>query len=160
MVSDPLDVESILAEVSTHPEPWTGLAPQTVIGHIHLHVARIPAAEAFYCGVLGFELMQHYGPSAGFVSAGGYHHHIGLNTWAGLDAPPPPADAVGLRYFTIVLPNPAALAEVKDRIEQAKVEYKEKDALIFLRDPARNGVVLTGAQSSAFIVAFAANAIV
>ena len=76
-----------------------GLAPVTVIGHVHLHVSHLDAAERFYVGVLGFDLMQRYGPSALFVSAGGYHHHIGLNTWAGVGAPPPPAGAIGLRML-------------------------------------------------------------
>lgn len=155
MVSDPLDLEGILAELAVQPEPWTGLAAQTTIGHVHLHVARIPAAETFYCGVLGFELMQHYGPSASFVSAGGYHHHIGLNTWAGLDAPAPPAEAIGLRYFTIHLPDQAALTRASERIKSAGAEYKEKEGVVFLRDPAGNGVVLAAGQDAETITTLA-----
>ena len=85
-----------------------GSRPGTVIGHVHLHVARLEEAERFYVGVLGFQLMQRYGPSALFVSAGGYHHHIGLNTWAGVGAPPPPPGAIGLRHFVVQLPSAAA----------------------------------------------------
>jgi catechol 2,3-dioxygenase len=155
MVTDPLDIEGILAELGSQPEPWSGLAPQTTLGHVHLHVARIKEAEAFYCGILGFKLMQRFGYSASFISAGGYHHHIGANIWAGLDAPPPPADAVGLRYFTINLPDPAALAEVVKRLDQAKLTYRPSDSIVFLRDPARNGVVLTSDQPSAAIAAVA-----
>jgi catechol-2,3-dioxygenase len=79
MGADPLDLESILAERAGGD--GAGLAPETTIGHVHLHVSRLAEAERFYVDVLGFELMQRYGPSALFVSAGGYHHHFGLNTW-------------------------------------------------------------------------------
>lgn len=147
MVTDPLDVEGILAELGSQPEPWTGLSPQTTLGHIHLHVARIKEAETFYCDVLGFDLMQRFGYSASFISAGGYHHHIGANIWAGLNAPPPPPDAAGLRYFTINLPTETALAEVVERIEQAGLTFQHRDQIVFLRDPSRNGVVLSAGQS-------------
>jgi len=83
MAVDPLDVDGILGELARDDRPWDGLAPQTRIGHIHLHVADLRAAEAFYSGVLGFDVMLRYGAGALFISAGGYHHHIGLNTWAG-----------------------------------------------------------------------------
>jgi catechol 2,3-dioxygenase len=156
MATDPLDVDGILAELATQPGPWTGLQPETTIGHVHLHVARIPEAEAFYCDALGFDLMLRYGPSASFVSAGGYHHHLGLNIWAGVGAPSPPPDAVGLRYFTIVLPDAAALAAVVERIQRAGVDIKEKEGVIFLRDPARNGVVLATRQSGQMVATLAA----
>src|SRR6185503_8482438 len=81
MGADPLDLDRLLGEASE--VNGAGLVPGTVIGHVHLHVARLDEAERFYVSVLGFDLMQRYGPSALFVSAGGYHHHIGLNTWAG-----------------------------------------------------------------------------
>jgi catechol 2,3-dioxygenase len=135
------------------PEPWNGLETATTIGHVHLHVATIPSAEAFYCDNLGFDLILHYGPSASFVSAGGYHHHLGLNTWAGINAPPPPPDAAGLRYFTINLPDAAALEAVSRRIEQAGVNFKEKDGVIFLRDPAQNGLVLSAGQQAETVAA-------
>jgi catechol 2,3-dioxygenase len=143
MATDPLDVSGVLAELGSQSLPWTGLERETVIGHVHLHVATIPAAEAFYVDTLGFDLVLRYGPSASFVSAGGYHHHLGLNTWAGVNAPPPPADAAGLRYYTINLPDVAALAAVLESIERAGVDFQEKDGIIFLRDPAQNGVVLS-----------------
>jgi catechol 2,3-dioxygenase len=157
MASDPLDIEGILAELEAQPEPWTGLSPQTTLGHIHLHVATIPEAEAFYCDVLGFDLMLHYGPSAGFVSAGGYHHHIGFNTWAGVNAPPPPPGAIGLRYFTIKLPDAAALAAVFESIEHAGVAFKERDGVIFLRDPSHNGIVLSAGQDAEKIATLASD---
>jgi catechol 2,3-dioxygenase len=100
MATDPLDLEAV------HNEPgaettWRGLEPGTVIGHVHLHVAHLDAAEALYCGQIGFAPMLRRYPGALFVAAGGYHHHVGLNTWAGVGAPPPPENAVGLRSFTI-----------------------------------------------------------
>ena len=81
--------------------PWTGLEPRTVIGHVHLQVPHLGAAEAFYCDGAGFTPMLRRYPGALFVAAGGYHHHLGLNTWAGVGVPPPPDEAVGLRQFTI-----------------------------------------------------------
>jgi catechol 2,3-dioxygenase len=153
MATDPLDIEGILAELGPQPEPWTGLQPETIIGHVHLHMATIPGAEAFYIDTLGFDPILRYGPSASFVSAGGYHHHLGLNTWAGVNAPPPPPDAVGLRYFSITLPDAAALAAVVERIEQTGVAFQEKDEVVFLRDSAQNGVVLSVGRETERIAA-------
>lgn len=155
MATDPLDLQSILAELEAQPapSPWAGLEPETVIGHVHLHISTIPSAEAFYVGTLGFDLIMRYGPSASFASAGGYHHHLGLNTWAGVNAPPPSSDAAGLRYFTINLPDSAALTEVVERIQQARLAFQEKDGVVFLRDPAQNGVVLNVGQEAVTIVA-------
>ena len=100
MATDPLDLEHL------HDEPgaeamWTGLETGTVIGHVHLHVPHLNTAEAFYCGRVGFEPTLRGYPGALFVAAGGYHHHLGLNVWTGIGAPPPPENAVGLRSFTI-----------------------------------------------------------
>jgi catechol 2,3-dioxygenase len=153
MATDPLDIQGILAELESQPEPWTGLEPATTIGHVHLHVATIPSTESFYVDTLGFDLILRYGPSASFVSAGGYHHHLGLNTWAGVNAPPPPPDAAGLRYFTINLPDEPALAVVVERIKGAGVTFREKDEVIFLRDPAQNGVVLSAGQEAEVVAA-------
>ena len=84
-----------MAEINGNDESWSGLDSDTQIGHIHLRVANLNAAELFYTHSLGFDLIMRYGPSAGFVSAGGYHHHIGLNTWAGVGILHAPADAKG-----------------------------------------------------------------
>ena len=100
MATDPLDVEGVHDEPGADA-PWTGLDRGTVIGHVHLHVPHLDTAEAFYCGRIGFEPMVRGYPGALFVAAGGYHHHLGLNTWTGIGAPPPPEHAVGLRSFTI-----------------------------------------------------------
>jgi catechol 2,3-dioxygenase len=100
MATDPLDLQSII-EGPGADAPWAGLDAATVIGHVHLHVPHLDSAEAFYCRRIGFEPTVRGYPGALFVAAGGYHHHLGLNTWMGLGAPPPPQHAVGLRAFTI-----------------------------------------------------------
>ena len=100
MATDPLDLQAIHDEPGADT-PWSGLDAGTIMGHVHLHVPHIDTAEAFYCGRIGFDPVVRRYPGALFVSAGGYHHHLGLNTWAGIGAPPPPENAVGLRSFTI-----------------------------------------------------------
>ena len=146
MVTDPLDVAGILAELAGQDEPWSGLPPETILGHIHLHVADIVQAETFYREVIGFELMQRFGASASFLSAGGYHHHLGINTWAGVGASPPPSDAVGLRWYVIGLPDQAELNRVVDRVKQAGVEWEEHAIGLLVRDPSQNSFILTAAK--------------
>jgi catechol 2,3-dioxygenase len=100
MATDPLDMQSVYDEAGAEL-PWAGLDAHTIMGHVHLHVPHLDTAEAFYCGRIGFDPMLRRYPGALFVAAGGYHHHLGLNTWAGVGAPAPPDNAVGLRTFTI-----------------------------------------------------------
>ena len=100
MATDPLDLDGVHDEPGAET-PWKGLEAATVMGHVHLHVPHLDSAETFYCGRIGFEPVVRGYPGALFVSAGGYHHHLGLNTWTGVGAPPPPENAVGLRAFTI-----------------------------------------------------------
>ena len=100
MATDPLDVAALRDEAGAE-EQWTGLDAGTSIGHVHLHVPHLDTAEALYCGRIGFAPTVRGYPGALFVAAGGYHHHLGLNTWSGIGAPPPPEHAVGLRSFTI-----------------------------------------------------------
>src|SRR5207248_11357260 len=95
--------------------------PAVRIGHVHLKVADIERALAFYCGVLGFELMQRYGSRAAFVSAGGYHHHIGLNTWESEAGAPPPPNCTGLYHLAILHPTRAALADALRRLPAANI---------------------------------------
>lgn len=125
----------------------TPIDPGARIGHVHLKVADIDRALAFYCGVLGFQLTQRYGPSAAFISAGGYHHHIGLNTWESKEAPPPPPGTTGLFHLAILYPTRAALADALRRLAAAGIpldgasDHGVSQAL-YLRDPDQNGVEL------------------
>jgi catechol 2,3-dioxygenase len=117
------------------------------IGHVHLKVADLDRALAFYCGVLGFQITQRYGPSAAFVSAGGYHHHIGLNTWESQGGSPPAPGTTGLYHVAIVYPTRAALADALRRLMAAGIplegasDHGVSEAL-YLRDPDDNGVEL------------------
>ncbi len=123
------------------------LDPRVRIGHVHLKVADLERALGFYCGVLGFELTQRYGPGAAFISAGGYHHHIGLNTWESLGGPPPPPGSTGLFHLAIVYPTRGALADALRRLQRAGIpldgasDHGVSEAL-YLRDPDENGVEL------------------
>src|SRR5580692_4848447 len=117
------------------------------IGHVHLKVADLERALRFYCGVLGFELTQRYGAAAAFISAGGYHHHIGLNTWESLGGSPPSAGTTGLFHLAILYPTRATLADALRRLLEADIsldgasDHGVSEAL-YLRDPDQNGVEL------------------
>jgi catechol 2,3-dioxygenase len=121
--------------------------PATRIGHVHLKVSDLERALAFYCGVLGLELQQRYGSEAAFVSAGGYHHHIGFNIWESKGAPPPPPYTTGLYHFAILYPTRATLADALRRLIVAKIpldgasDHGVSEAL-YLRDPDENGLEL------------------
>jgi catechol 2,3-dioxygenase len=121
--------------------------PGVDIGHVHLKVADIERALDFYCGVLGFDLQQRYGDEAAFVSAGGYHHHIGLNTWQSKGGSPPPPGTTGLFHFAIHYPTRAALADALRRLIGAEVplggasDHGVSEAL-YLSDPDGNGIEL------------------
>jgi catechol 2,3-dioxygenase len=114
MATLPLDADGLLALKQI---PASQLPAGTRLGHIHLHVSHLGDAVHFYERVLGFELMMRYGPSAAFLSSGGYHHHIGLNTWQGEGAPPPPVNAIGLRDFSVILREAEAWAELRRRLD-------------------------------------------
>ena len=121
--------------------------PGVRIGHVHLKVADLDRALRFYCGVLGFEVTQRYGDQAAFVSAGGYHHHLGLNTWESRGGTPPPPGATGLYHAAILYPNRQALAVALRRVLEAGVpldgasDHGVSEA-VYLRDPDDNGVEL------------------
>src|ERR687885_1107139 len=121
--------------------------PRVDIGHVHLKVSDLERSIAFYRDVLGFELMQRMGDSAAFISAGGYHHHIGLNTWESAGGPPPPRGTTGLYHFAIRYPTRAALADALRRLNAAGIrldgasDHGVSEAL-YLRDPDQNGVEL------------------
>ncbi len=140
MRTDPLDLDGLLAERDA--ANGAPMAAGTRLGHVHLHVADLDAALGFYRDVLGFELQQMYGSQAAFVSAGGYHHHIGLNTWRGLGAPPPPPDSIGLREFEVTLPAGAALDELAARLAGAGIATVLQRDAIRVADPSGNRIVL------------------
>ena len=123
------------------------LPAETRIGHVHLKVANIQRALDFYCGLLGFELITTYGPDAAFISAGGYHHHIGLNTWYSKNGPPAPLKSAGLFHTAILFPTRKDLAAIYDRLLKASypltgaADHGVSEAL-YLDDPDRNGVEL------------------
>jgi catechol 2,3-dioxygenase len=143
----PLDLPGLLKESSRSSNEASVVPQETRVGHIHLHVSRLAEAVSFYCGVLGFELMARYGSSAAFVSAGGYHHHIGLNTWAGEGAPALPADATGLIRYRIVLPEQDVLASLVGRLARSSIPFQETEEAVLLTDPSQNGIVLSLASS-------------
>lgn len=128
-------------------ESFQPIDPQTRIGHVHLKVADLERSLAFYCGVLGFELMQRMGNEAAFVSAGGYHHHIGLNTWESRNGSPPAPGTTGLYHVAILYPTRAALADALRRLMAAGLsldgaaDHGVSEAL-YLSDPDGNGVEL------------------
>jgi catechol 2,3-dioxygenase len=125
----------------------TSIHPEARIGHVHLKVANLDRALAFYVGVLGLELTQRFGSSAAFLAAGGYHHHIGLNTWESLGATPPPPGHTGLYHLALLYPTRASLADALQRLIAAKIpldgasDHGVSEAL-YLRDPDQNGVEL------------------
>jgi catechol 2,3-dioxygenase len=143
----PLDVDDLMSELNQNPGDWNGMPTGTQIGHVHLHVADLAATRYFYHGLLGFDITlesEQFGMV--FFSAGGYHHHIGANIWNGAGAPPPPANAAGLRFFTIYLPNQKELTSLLERVRQAGVAAEPVEHGFLLRDPAQNGVLLTAAS--------------
>lgn len=121
--------------------------PETTIGHVHLKVSDIERSEAWYRDVLGFEVTTRYGSEAVFMSAGGYHHHIGLNVWQSRGAPPPPARSTGLFHFAILYPNRKALAVALKRVLESGAEVDGASdhgvsEAIYLHDPDDNGIEL------------------
>ncbi|HEX8995696.1 MAG TPA: VOC family protein [Ktedonobacterales bacterium] len=141
MVTEPLDVRAILGEATEHPAEWTGLPAGTRLGHMHLQVGDLQRAEEFYHGVLGFDVTSHF-PGALFVSAGGYHHHLGLNIWQSRGAGPAPAGTAGLRFFTLELPSAEAREDVIERVKAAGLDYADVAGAVAVRDPWSNVILL------------------
>jgi catechol 2,3-dioxygenase len=142
MAVDPVDIQGLLTEAARHDDPWQGLAAGTRLGHMHLQVGDIAQAEAFYHGILGFDVVAAM-PSALFISAGGYHHHIGMNIWHSRGADPAPTGIAGLRFYTIELPSQDARAAVVNRLRAAGVEVSAGKDVVGLHDPWSNTVFLT-----------------
>lgn len=156
MATLPLDLEDLASELTgsesgpgsrSHPplSPPLGetIAPGTRMGHVHLQVADLDEAEEFYSGILGFDVTVRGYPGALFVSAGGYHHHIGLNVWNSAGAAPPAPGAIGLREFEVHLPDESTLEELAGRLRAAGIDAERVASGLRVRDPAGNAVVLT-----------------
>jgi catechol 2,3-dioxygenase len=141
---EPLDVKALFRELAPDDRLDEPMPQDTQMGHFHLYVADLDKSMHFYHDVLGFDnmgLARSF--RMGMVSAGRYHHHIGFNTWVGEGAPPPPPDALGLRYFSFVPPSKTELERVLERVQQAGIVTEQTAEGILIRDPSQNGVLLT-----------------
>jgi catechol 2,3-dioxygenase len=139
----PLDLDSLLGEAGAADTEPNGTPTGTRIGHVHLNVAELSAAEDFYGGPLGFEVTVRGYPGALFLAAGGYHHHVGVNTWAGEGAGAPPPGSLGLRWFEIAFPDAAQLEQTGQRLRAAGFEAQNDERGLRVADPSGNGVLLT-----------------
>lgn len=139
----PLDVQGLLGELEgADDEP--GMPAGTRLGHVHLNVADLDAAESFYAGTLGFDVTVRGYPGALFFATDGYHHHIGVNTWAGPGAPAPPAGSRGLQWFELAVGDAARVDDLAHRLEQAGTEIERLPEGVRTRDPSGNGLLITG----------------
>jgi catechol 2,3-dioxygenase len=149
MTTLPLDVGDLLGVLSDpRNDPFGGLAAGTVMGHVHLRVAEIPATAAFYCDALGFGLMAAFGAQAAFMSAGGYHHHLGANTWESRGHGQAPPGHATLEQATIVLPQDADVEHLAHEAEVVGAQPEPRDAGVLVRDPSGNPVLLTTAGAA------------
>lgn len=140
MAVDPLDFRDLLT--AADDRPWSELPAGTLVGHIHLHVSELGPAERFYVDGLGFEVVNRFGGQALFLSTGGYHHHIGLNTWNGVGAPSPAETSVGLRSYTLVYPDAAARESAVANLRNMGELVAEEGGLYAATDPSGNRVLL------------------
>lgn len=137
----PLNLDDFMKEPEA-AQPWQGVPKDTIVGHIHLHVSHLKEAEKFYTDGLGFDIVSRMGDSALFMSTNRYHHHIAVNVWNGVDAPPTPPNMVGLEHFTIVLPDEDKLEEVKLNLQAIDASFHESQGEINTTDPAGNRIKL------------------
>ena len=142
MATLPLDLDDVLADEGASDRPPNGMPAETTMGHVHLRVADIPAAEGFYNGALGLDVMVRSYPCALFVAAGGYHHHVGLNTWESQGAPAPPEGSLGLDRWELVLPDEDERDAAAGRVGETGDPVHTDDGVL-ARDPAGNHVLLT-----------------
>jgi catechol 2,3-dioxygenase len=146
MTTLPLDIDSLLGELDDPAtEPFDGLAPGTIMGHVHLRASEIPGTVAFYRDLLGFDLIAQLGSQAAFLSAGGYHHHLGANTWESAGAGPAPPGSATLLHATILLPDAAERDRVAGAVSDAGHELEAGDEGPIVRDPSGNALLLAAA---------------
>ncbi|MEH7010510.1 VOC family protein [Neobacillus niacini] len=141
MTVDPLDFKNLLTTVNSG-KTWQGMPEGTVMGHIHLHVSELKKTEEFYVKGLGFDVVNRYGGQALFLSAGKYHHHIGVNTWNGVGAPTPSRNSVGLESFTLILPNDDARNQVVSNLKKIGSNVLLENNKFITHDPSGNRVEL------------------
>ncbi|NHN33616.1 VOC family protein [Paenibacillus agricola] len=143
MATDPIDWDGLLKEAEGHP--WTGMPVGTIIGHIHFHVSDLQKSKEFYCDILGFDIIANMSATMGalFISAGGYHHHIGLNVWAGIGAPPAPVDGTGLKYYKVVVPGEQELQRILANLRSGGYAVTEQNATWIVKDPSQIELRLT-----------------
>ncbi len=157
MGTEAFDINGVLAELNGHFDKLSAMRSslqtspvpdQTTMGHVHLHVSQLNEAINFYTNVVGFDLIMRYGPSAGFVSAGGYHHHLGMNTWAGVGAPQPSADSAHLLWYEIVVDDETlgtehaevAVTDLEKRLVNADVVVERNGRSLTFQDPSGNTI--------------------
>ena len=144
MTTIPLDVDDLLGELDAPAAaPFDGLPEGTRVGHVHLRVADVDETVRFYRDVLGFDLMAQLGPAAAFLAAGGYHHHLGANTWESRGAPPAPPGSATLRHATILVPGREELERIVAKTADAGQEPEPVEGGVFVRDPSANGLLLS-----------------
>ncbi len=141
MAVDPLDFERLLTNI-VPGKPWQGMPKETVMGHIHLHVAELRKTEEFYVQGLGMDVVNRFGGQALFLSYGKYHHHIGVNTWNGVGAPMPPKNGVGLESYTLILRNEETRAGIVNNLKQIGATVEEENNNFITYDPSGNQIVL------------------
>jgi catechol 2,3-dioxygenase len=141
MATLPLDLDSLVGELSETESGGAPMPPDARIGHVHLNVAELPASETFYGDGLGLDVTVSGYPGALFLSAGGYHHHVGLNTWFGPGAPPPPQGSRGLAWFDVVVPNEGELERIEQRMWAAGFEPERRESGVLATDPSQNRVL-------------------
>ena len=146
MATDPVDIQGLVEEGMRDAEPWDVIPAGTKVGHIHLQVGNIAAAKHFYHDILGFDITAQM-PSALFISAGGYHHHIGMNTWHSLNAKPTPITSAGLHTYVIVIPSQEGLQAVKGRLSANNIPFEEQENIIRVDDPWSNHIQLVTENS-------------
>lgn len=139
---EPFDAAGVMSTLQDSEASWTGLHPDTIMGHVHLHIADVAAAEHFYHQLLGFDIMARYGAQASFLSYNDYHHHLGMNTWAGAGVPPAPPEAARLEWYEIRIRETAVYNQILSNLDKANYPYQQQDSGLTVQDPSGNQIHL------------------